>query len=518
MISELRDNWRIVMLTIFLVASGVALFAPGIGASDGPTNLRYGLDLDGGATVRAPLQGMHVTDVGFDPDRTTDIERSLANEFELDAIDVNAVPSTNGTGAVELYTSNVSKTPFLDALRNAGVSLSEDVEVRPGVTTQTRQTVVETLQRKVNRGGLTGGSVSVIQPVGGGQPFIVVEVPGATEAEVKQRVQDRGVVQIVAEVDPAGENTTRTNTTVLTGEGIAGIQSARSRENAPGVYEVPVTVEDTAARRFAQDMRDTGFVTGNGPENCDRSTDNTKPGSYCLLQILDGEIVQSNGIDSGLASSINNGEWEEDPTFTIGAGSLETAREVEISLQVGALPTQLDISGQGETEFISPSLAEEFKSLALITGLMAWIGVAVMVFLRYKRVRVAIPMLFTAIAEVFILLGFASVVGLALNLSHIAGLIAVIGTGVDDLVIIADEILQQGDVATGRVFQSRFRKAFWVIGAAAITTIIAMSPLAVLSLGELTGFAIVTIVGVLIGVLITRPAYGDILRNLVLRE
>jgi len=40
----------------------------------------------------------------------------------------------------------------------------------------------------------------------------------------------------------------------------------------------------------------------------------------------------------------------------------------------------------------------------------------------------------------------------------------------------------------------------------------------VLSLGDLRGFAIVTIVGVLIGVLITRPAYGDILRILVLGD
>jgi preprotein translocase subunit SecD len=125
-------------------------------------------------------------------------------------------------------------------------------------------------------------------------------------------------------------------------------------------------------------------------------------------------------------------------------------------------------------------------------------------------------MVLTAAAEVFILLGFASSIGLALDLSHIAGFIAVIGTGVDDLIIIADEILQQGEVRTGKVFESRFRKAFWVIGAAAATTIIALSPLAVLSLGDLQGFAIVTIVGVLIGVLVTRPAYGNILRNIVL--
>jgi preprotein translocase subunit SecD len=31
----------------------------------------------------------------------------------------------------------------------------------------------------------------------------------------------------------------------------------------------------------------------------------------------------------------------------------------------------------------------------------------------------------------------------------------------------------------------------------------------------LQGFAIITILGVLIGVLVTRPAYGDILRSLL---
>ena len=101
---------------------------------------------------------------------------------------------------------------------------------------------------------------------------------------------------------------------------------------------------------------------------------------------------------------------------------------------------------------------------------------------------------------------------------QVAGLIAVIGTGVDDLIIIADEVLTQGKVGAGRVFQSRFRKAFWIIGAAAATTVIAMSPLAFLQLGDLRGFAIVTIVGVFIGVLVTRPAYGDILRSIMIEE
>jgi len=70
-------------------------------------------------------------------------------------------------------------------------------------------------------------------------------------------------------------------------------------------------------------------------------------------------------------------------------------------------------------------------------------------------------------------------------------------------VIIADEVMSEGELR--KVFDSRFRRAFWVIGAATATTIIAMSPLMVLSLEDLSGFAIFTILGVLIGVLITRP-------------
>jgi preprotein translocase subunit SecD len=169
----------------------------------------------------------------------------------------------------------------------------------------------------------------------------------------------------------------------------------------------------------------------------------------------------------------------------------------------------------GTTYYLAPSLAEEFKLYSLITGIVAVVAVAGAVFLRYGDPKVAAPMLVTAMSEVVILLGFAAAISLPLDLSHIAGFIAVIGTGVDDLIIIADEVMSEGEVHSSRVFQSRFRKAFWVIGAAAATTIVAMSPLAVLSLGDLQGFAIITILGVLVGVLVTRPAYGDILRSLL---
>jgi len=517
-----RDNWRIFLLIIVLVGSLFALFsptmaqeggdAPGL-ASSGATNLQYGLQLSGGTRIRAPLVGVTAEGVQFDGTQAPQVEQDVASQLEnVTVADVIVRQRTQTAGTVEVTADGVTPEELGGALDTAGYTYET---TRDGVTEQTRSQTVDILSNKINEAGLSGGTVSTVATQSG-PPYVVVEVPNARPDEVRDIVSSRGVVQIIAEVR---EGNTTTNTTVLTSDNIDSVGAVGPRQNTDS-WEVPVTVSGGYADDFEQQMQELGFTSGAGVGNCDRKTGQGLSGSYCLLTVLDGEIVQSNGMGRNLASSLENEEWSLSPTFTIGASEQPEAQEVKISLDVGSLPTNLDLSRDAEYDisYLQPSLAERFKSLALVTGLLTWLAVSGVVFLRYRSLAVAVPMLLTAMAEVFILLGFVSVTGLALNLSHIAGLIAVIGTGVDDLIIIGDEILQEGEVATGRVFQNRFRKAFWVIGAAAATTIIAMSPLTFLSVGDLFGFAVVTIVGVLIGVIVTRPAYGDILRHLVLSE
>jgi preprotein translocase subunit SecD len=57
----------------------------------------------------------------------------------------------------------------------------------------------------------------------------------------------------------------------------------------------------------------------------------------------------------------------------------------------------------------------------------------------------------------------------------------------------------------------RYGRALGIIFISAATVFIAMLPLALMDLSTLRGFAIITILGVLIGVLVTRPAYGKII-------
>ena len=516
---ELRENWRVVVLTVLIVLSALVLFVPSGNADDGAsgngtevaddsglTNLEFGLELSGGTRLRAQLVGMTAEDVGLDSE--TDVRalrQSVSGDLGVDPIDVRI---RVGSDTVELFDGNTSQQAFADALGAAGYDASPD-QIRDGVTGDTYQTAETVLTDRINQGGLTGGGASLTQSAAGGD-FLVIEVPGATRSEVKEIVGDPGRVQVVAgyPVD-TGNGTAYRNTTVLTQDEITGISPVRQDQGRPSVG---VTMTESAARNFQQVMRDNGF-TDQGIQNCRWQQDRNDPG-WCLYTVVDGERRSAATMTASLANTLEtDDEFVNSRSFSISTNNLSDANQIKLNLESGALPTRLEIQSE---LFLAPSLAQQFKPLALITGLVAWLVVSGVIFYRYREARVAIPMLLTAGAEVFILLGFAATVGLALNLSHIAGLIAVIGTGVDDLVIIADEILQRGEISTGRVFESRFRKAFWVIGAAAATTIIAMSPLAVLSLGELQGFAIVTIVGVLIGVLITRPAYGDVLRNLLL--
>ncbi|NHN60172.1 MULTISPECIES: preprotein translocase subunit SecD [Halorussus] len=523
---DLRDNWRVILLAVFLVVSSVALFAPGIGgsggggdgavveeASDGPTNLKFGLELSGGTRIRAPVNGLTADSVDV-PQGTTPAtaERQVAGNLSgVTAADVSVrlAAARNQTTTVEVFSENLTEDEFGSALGQAGYDYET---IRQGVTDETRNTIVRILRDKISQAGLSGGRVQQVTTANG-ENFVVIEMPNTNQTEVEDLVTQRGQVQIVATFpaqNQSGNGTQYREVPLLSQGDFTNIGTAQeSRGIGPNV---PVVLNQEAARNYSDAMQQWGFTT-EGVSACNYRTNPEDPG-YCLYTVVDGEVVYAASMGTDLARTFRQGQFVQDPGFVMSTTNMSEASELQIHLNAGSLPASLNME-QGTSYFLAPSLAEEFKLYSLITGLVAVLAVSAVVFLRYGDPKVAAPMLVTALSEVVILLGFAAAVSLPLDLSHIAGFIAVIGTGVDDLIIIADEVMSEGEVNSSRVFQNRFRKAFWVIGAAAATTIIAMSPLAVLSLGDLQGFAIVTILGVLIGVLVTRPAYGDILRSLL---
>ncbi|MDB2243680.1 preprotein translocase subunit SecD [Halorubrum ezzemoulense] len=527
MLEPIKKNWRILLLVVVVIGSSVALFAPGFGpepapgenvseAQQGVTNLQYGLDLAGGTRVRAPLSGYTATDVVFGGDTPESVADAVA--AELDNASVRNVGVVPEEGAVEVTKPSVTESQFRTAMDAAGY---EYAEVRSGVTQETRDETMNVIQGKINEAGLSGGSVQQIQSITG-EYFILVEVPGQGRQEVIDLLEERGTVRIDIAY-PDGNGTAVQEGTLTQGD-FETIGTAAQSDRGTGAY-VPVTVRNTAesgqspAHSFQDAVAQRGFADAyqTGADRCgyNEETGEIENSNPCLLLVVDGEVVNSFGMDPGLADSMAAGSWADTGNFRLTTGEFAEAQTISLNLRAGALPADLDISGEGTSSSISASQGENFRTYSLVIGVLSVLAVAGMVFLRYREPRVALPMIVTALTEVYALLGFAALLGYPLELAVIAGFIAVVGTGVDDLVIIADEVMSEGDVNSKKVFDSRFRRAFWVIGAAAATTIIAMSPLMVLSLGDLSGFAIFTVLGVLVGVLITRPAYGDILRRLL---
>ena len=270
-----------------------------------------------------------------------------------------------------------------------------------------------------------------------------------------------------------------------------------------------------------------------------------------LILLLDEQVVSSLRIGGSLA-----GEIVQSPQVSGYEPELEGATQESLRLQTilksGALPIALTTLS---VDVISPTLGAGFFDAAVFAALLAGAVVFIILFVRYRKLKVSLPLVLTGIAEVVIILGIAATndvgiwaavlaVGLAIvalawvkkhevdmsawigvvlipligmmswtiDLPAIAGIIAVIGTGVDHQIIIADETLRKERRQYG--VRENIRRAFFIIVGASMTTIFAMAPLMFVGVGLVRGFAITTIVGVLVGILISRPAYARIIEKL----
>ncbi len=187
--------------------------------------------------------------------------------------------------------------------------------------------------------------------------------------------------------------------------------------------------------------------------------------------------------------------------------------DLRILLESGSLSVAVESISK---ETISALLGENFLFNAGLIGLISLIAVAVVLVIRYRVLKLAMPILFTGFSEVVIILGFASLINWNLDLAAVAGILTAVGTGIDNQIVITDELLKGVAKEEGTLI-TRVKNAFFIIMASASTVFATMIPLILFGfgLGKLVGFAITTIVGVAIGIFITRPAYSEIAKSII---
>lgn len=271
-------------------------------------------------------------------------------------------------------------------------------------------------------------------------------------------------------------------------------------------FEFSIKLSIEAAKRHAEITKNLEVISDVNSEGY-----LSKP----LELFLDDELIETLQISSSLKGSettdiLISGSGFGNNQETALNDALTNMGKLQTVLITGSLPFELEIV---KIDSISPVFGETFLKNAVLAGLVAMLGVLGVIFLRYRNFKIIIPMAITLFSEIFIILGFAGLFKWNLDLAAIAGIIASVGTGVDDQIVITDEILKGKEIYSS--WKEKLKRAFYIIFVAYAATFAAMLPLIWAVAGLLRGFAIATLVGVSIGVFITRPAFGAMLERLI---
>ncbi|MFU7528000.1 protein translocase subunit SecD [Qipengyuania sp. ASV99] len=204
--------------------------------------------------------------------------------------------------------------------------------------------------------------------------------------------------------------------------------------------------------------------------------------------ILDGEVISAPFFNE----PILGGSAQISGSFTA-----ESANQLAISLQSGALPVPLTVI---EERTVGPDLGAESIRSALIAMIIGSMAVIALMIASYGRFGV-----YATIALVFnvlILLGVMAIGNFTLTLPGIAGFVLTIGAAVDANVLINERIREERK--RGRkvitAIENGYKEASRAIYDANITNLIAGVLLFWFGSGPIRGFAVVLVIGLMTSV------------------
>ncbi len=397
----------------------------------------------------------------------------------------------------DMIVSDIPKTNIKTGLDLAGgaraLVQAEDREL----STEEINDLVTITTNRLNVYGLSDIQVSPVSDLSGNH-FMLIEIAGASPKDLKEMIENQGEFKAKIGNDTVFVGGDRDISSVCRNDATcAGIESC---QQAQGGYfcnfRFVIYLSEDAAERHAE-------IT----DALELNTTNPGYLSKPLDLYLDEQLVDTLLISEGLKGQVTvqiaisgsgSGETQEDAYDA----AEQQMHKLQTVLITGSLPYKLEIV---KLDTISPVLGKEFIRAILFAALAALVMVVIIIFIRYKRFKSSIALLFTSISEIIIILGIASFIDWNLDLPSIAGILATIGTGIDQQIIILDESRQKVILS----LKQKLKRAFSIILGAYFTAVVALIPLLWAGAGLLKGFAITTIIGITVGVLITRPAFTD---------
>ncbi len=358
--------------------------------------------------------------------------------------------------------------------------------------------LVTITSNRLNTFGIADVSVRGVSDLSGNN-FMLVEVAGATPTDLKELVGKEGKFEARIGNETVFVGGKEDITYVARTGDQSGIYSCNTYQDGEVCsFRFAITLSNEAAQRHANITNQLGINETN-PEYLDKKLD----------LYLDDKLVDSLFIGKDLKGSattqiaISGSGTGKDRTEAYNS-AVNSMKKLQTVLITGSLPYKLEIV---KLDSISPSLGREFTRNILYLALVVFIAVSIVLFIKYRRIKVTLSVILTMFSEAFITLAIAALINWNLDAPSIAGM----GTGVNDQILIIDEAVSDKRSS----LKERIKNAFFVILSVFALVIVAMLPLFWAGAGMLKGFALTTIIGVCVGILITRPAFADIIKMIV---
>lgn len=395
----------------------------------------------------------------------------------------------------------VSKIPKTKLKTGLDLSGGARALIRPAnvsLSASEMNDLVAIMSERFNVYGLKDITVKTVSDLSGNN-FLLIEIAGATPADMSSLVASQGKFE-----GKIGNITLFTGGTDIVhversgqGAGIEGCYAMQGGEYCRFRFTISLTEE--AAQRHADVTSKLGISPENPEylsEKLDLYVDGALTDSLWISKDLKGQTttqitIQGSGSGSNRAEALKDAET--------------SMKKLQTILITGSLPYKLEIV---KLDTISPTLGKEFAKNLFLLALLVFAIISVILFIKYRNIKITSAVILTMFAEAFITLGIAALIKWNLDAPALAGIIAGMGTGVNDQIVILAESESELNIS----MKEKIKRAFFIIIGAFFTIFAAMLPLFWAGAGMLKGFALTTLIGVTVGILITRPAFAEIIK------
>ncbi len=498
--------WLLIIVLVFSIVSIInfqGIFSKGV--------LITSVELNSTAFEQGLREGQIITSIdGKAVNNLADFTKIIQAKFPSDE-NVKTIINTDDVEAIlftenapEITVSDIPKTNIKTGLDLSGGARALVKAENKTLTQSELNDLIAITNNRLNAFGLTDVSIRPVTDLEGNN-FMLIEIAGATPDDLEQLISQQGKFE--AKIG---------NDTVFVG-GERDIASV-GRSGQEAYVESPQKLSDGT---YAATFRFSVFLSQGAAERQAEITEDipvnsTPQGNYLAQKLdfyiddkfLEGQSLLISESLKGIVttqiqiSGSGSGDTEEDAYNS----AEEEMKKLQTILITGSLPFKLEIA---KLDTISPTLGNQFINLILLAGLAALLAASIVIFVRYRKIKSSLAMLLISTSEIIIILGIAAFIDWNLDLPSIAGILATIGTGLDDLIVVLDEAKE----GTHLSIKQRMKRAFAIILGAYFTSLVSLFPLLWAGAGLLKGFAVTTIIGITAGVLITRPAFAEIVKR-----